>query len=76
MRFLRLSGHEPNLDCCVLCRRDIDGLPAVRLGVDVPKGGIACPACLAGCDPATGRPSPGKLVQMNLEWVQPMLDAR
>lgn len=31
---------------------------------------------IVDCDPATGRPSPGKLVQMNLEWVQPMLDAR
>lgn len=66
MRFLRLSGHGPNLDCCVLCRRDIDGVPAVRLGVDVPKGGVACPACLAGCDPA-GQLSKGTVKQ--LLWV-------
>jgi DNA repair protein RecO (recombination protein O) len=48
MRFLRLSGHDPNLECCVLCRCGIDRISPNRLGVDVAKGGIACPACLPG----------------------------
>jgi aldehyde:ferredoxin oxidoreductase len=28
---------------------------------------------IIGCDPQTGRPSPGKLLEMNLEWVQELL---
>jgi DNA repair protein RecO (recombination protein O) len=52
MRFLRLSGHSPNLEHCVGCRCE---MPAIRpnvLGVDVAKGGIACPACAPACDHA------------------------
>src|SRR5512136_2003832 len=48
MRFLKLSRHDPNLECCVLCRRGVDRIPPGRLGVDVAKGGIACPSCLPG----------------------------
>jgi aldehyde:ferredoxin oxidoreductase len=28
---------------------------------------------IIGCDPQTGRPSPGKLLEMNLEWVEELL---
>ena len=66
MRFLRLSGHDPNLECCVLCRREVDRIPPTRLGVDVAKGGIACPSCLPGFSDA-GRLSKGTIKQ--LLWV-------
>jgi DNA repair protein RecO (recombination protein O) len=46
MRFLRLSGHSPNLDWCVVCRRKTADILSDVLVVDVAKGGIACPACL------------------------------
>ena len=29
-----------------------------------------------GCDPETGRPSKGKLLEMNLEWVEELLASR
>jgi DNA repair protein RecO (recombination protein O) len=66
MRFLRLSGHDPNLACCVLCRREVDCIPPGRLGVDVVKGGIACPTCLPGF-PEAGQLSKGTAKQ--LLWV-------
>jgi DNA repair protein RecO (recombination protein O) len=46
MRFLRLSGHSPNLERCVVCQRGTPAIPSDVLAVDVSKGGIACPACL------------------------------
>jgi len=30
---------------------------------------------IIGCDPLTGRPSPAKLLEMNLEWVEDLLSA-
>lgn len=30
---------------------------------------------IINCDPQTGRPSPGKLLELNLEWVAAMLDS-
>jgi DNA repair protein RecO (recombination protein O) len=52
MRFLRLSGHSPNLEQCVGCRCEMPAIRPDRLGVDIPKGGIACLACTPACDPA------------------------
>ena len=31
---------------------------------------------IIGCDPRSGRPSPGKLLEMNLEWVEELLDTK
>jgi DNA repair protein RecO (recombination protein O) len=66
VRFLRLSGHDPNLECCVHCRREVDRIPPGRLGVDVARGGIACPSCLPGFTEA-GHLSKGTAKQ--LLWV-------
>jgi len=30
---------------------------------------------IIGCNPQTGRPSPGKLLEMDLEWVEKLLAA-
>lgn len=46
IRFLRLSGHRPNLELCGVCRKAVDALQTDALGVDVAKGGIACFECL------------------------------
>jgi len=51
MRFLRLSGHSPNLEHCVGCRCQMRALRPDVLGVDIAKGGIACPTCASTCDP-------------------------
>ena len=50
MRFLRLSGHSPNLECCVGCRWEMTAIRPGAIGVDVAKGGIACPACCSAVD--------------------------
>ena len=66
MRFLRLSGHSPNLERCVVCQR---GTPAIRsdvLAVDVAKGGIACPACLPA---SVDAPRLAKGTVKQLMWV-------
>jgi DNA repair protein RecO (recombination protein O) len=52
MRFLRLSGHSPNLEQCVGCRRQMPEIRPNVLDVDIAKGGIACQACAPACDHA------------------------
>jgi DNA repair protein RecO (recombination protein O) len=46
MRFLKLSGHSPNLEACVVCRRELDTIRHDTLTAEVAKGGIACPGCV------------------------------
>lgn len=46
IRFLRLSGHHPNLELCGVCRKAVDALQPGVLGVDIAKGGIACLECM------------------------------
>ncbi len=46
MRFLKLSGHSPNLEACVVCRRELDTIRHDTLAAEVAKGGIACPGCV------------------------------
>jgi DNA repair protein RecO (recombination protein O) len=50
MRFLRLSGHSPNLAHCVGCQCELPALWPDMLKVDIAKGGIACSACAPVCD--------------------------
>jgi DNA repair protein RecO (recombination protein O) len=46
MRFLRLSGHSPNLELCGVCRKTVDAIRPEVLGADIVRGGIACLGCL------------------------------
>jgi DNA repair protein RecO (recombination protein O) len=48
MRLLRLSGHSPNLQRCAICLRQVEAIGAEVVGVDIAKGGIACPGCAPG----------------------------
>lgn len=66
MRFLRLSGHSPNLERCVMCQRRVPAIRSDVLAVDVAKGGIACPACLP---PSVDAPQLAKGTVKQLLWV-------
>jgi DNA repair protein RecO (recombination protein O) len=45
MRFLRLSGHSPGLERCMVCQRKTSAIPSDVVVADVARGGIACPGC-------------------------------
>ena len=66
MRLLRLSGHCPNFELCTVCRIALNAMQPDVLGVDVPKGGIACLNCLP-CPTDTPRLSKGTVKQ--LLWI-------
>jgi DNA repair protein RecO (recombination protein O) len=66
MRFLKLSGHSPNLECCVVCRRKTPAIRSEVLAVDVAKGGVACPGCLP---PSLDAPRLAKGTVNQLVWV-------
>lgn len=66
MRLLGLSGHRPNLEHCGVCRRTVDTVRPNRFGVDLAKGGIACPGCLPHA-PEEPHLSKGTIKQ--LKWI-------
>ena len=66
MRFLRISGHSPNLERCGICQREVDAIRPDALGVDVAKGGIACLGCLPR---STDVPHLSKGTVKQLRWV-------
>jgi len=66
MRFLRISGHSPNLERCAICQREVDAMRPDALGVDVAKGGIACLECLPR---STDVPLMSKGTIKQLRWV-------
>jgi len=66
MRFLRLSGHSPNLERCAICQREVDAIRPDVLGVDVAKGGIACLGCMPR---STDGPHLSKGTVKQLRWV-------
>jgi len=66
MRFLRLSGHSPNLERCMVCQRGTPAIQSDVLTVDVAKGGIACPTCLP---PSADAPRLTKGTAKQLMWV-------
>jgi DNA repair protein RecO (recombination protein O) len=66
MRFLRLSGHSPSLERCVVCQRKTPVIRSAVLSVDVAKGGIACPGCLP---PSVDAPRLAKGTVNQLLWV-------
>ena len=66
LQFLKLSGHSPNLDCCSLCRTDLEGPWQQSLGFSVPAGGIVCRKCAA----ASGSVELSRATLKQLLWVQ------
>jgi DNA repair protein RecO (recombination protein O) len=66
MRFLRISGHRPNLERCVVCRRAIEDIRPDLLSVDLVRGGIACRGCVP---PSPEEPLLSKGAAKQLHWV-------
>lgn len=66
MRFLRISGHSPNLERCGVCRKALDLLRPDVLGVDLAKGGVACLKCMPGL---RQEPHLAKGTVKQLQWI-------
>lgn len=45
LRFMRLSGFGPDLQCCQLCRAPLEPRQAARVHFDLRRGGMLCDAC-------------------------------
>ncbi|KPJ76918.1 MAG: hypothetical protein AMJ54_09940 [Deltaproteobacteria bacterium SG8_13] len=45
IRLLALTGHQPNLRQCGICRTDLDQAADSGFQVDLPKGGLICSRC-------------------------------
>lgn len=45
MRFATLTGFRPELDRCNVCGLPVEAIPAGRVAVDIPRGGIVCEGC-------------------------------
>ena len=45
LKFLALSGHNPELCACIVCKKDLDSMDHVRILFDIRQGGILCNAC-------------------------------
>ena len=45
IRLLALTGHQPNLQQCRICRTAVDQIPDKGLRMDLPKGGVVCSRC-------------------------------
>lgn len=45
MRFLTMSGHQPNLTACSLCRKTLDSINQAAVILDLQRGGILCGDC-------------------------------
>ncbi len=48
MRLLYLSGHRPNLQQCVRCRKILETIEAHQVVFDISKGSILCHDCTSG----------------------------
>jgi DNA repair protein RecO (recombination protein O) len=48
MKFLKIAGLQPNLNTCVLCRAQTEGMHANTLSVSLKAGGLVCCDCLPG----------------------------
>jgi DNA repair protein RecO (recombination protein O) len=66
MRFLRLSGHSPNLERCGICQREVDAIRPNTIAMEVGKGGIACLGCLPR---STDAPHMSKGAVKQLRWM-------
>ena len=66
MKFLSLSGINPNLDHCGRCGKTLDDMPGFRLAFDLSGGGLVCDACVRG---EGRRFSLSKGVVKQLKWI-------
>ena len=48
MRLLYLSGHRPNMQQCIRCRKNLLDIEAQQVIFDITKGCILCPGCASG----------------------------
>ena len=67
MRFLIISGFTPNLEYCMVCRRNVDDIDSKRLEFDLSKGGLICDRCVSG-NPRSIRLQKGTIKQ--LQWIK------
>jgi len=67
MRFLRLSGHRPNITACSNCRTALEAIMQDMFTLDLAKGGIICAKCGPG---SQGRLSVSKGTIKRLLWVE------
>lgn len=67
MRFLRLSGHRPNITTCSICRTELEAIMQDRFTLDLAKGGVVCGKCRRG---GQGRLSVSKGTIKRLLWVE------
>lgn len=67
IRLLALTGHQPNLSRCGVCRAELDQTPGRGFQVDLPQGGVIC----TRCSPAAsgGRITLSKGTIKQLMWV-------
>ncbi len=66
MKFLALSGVDPNLDRCGRCGRPMEEMPGPRLTFDLAGGGLLC----NGCAPEGVRSAPlSKGAVKQLKWI-------
>ena len=67
MRFLRLSGHRPNISVCSHCRTALESILQDKFALDLAKGGVICEKCGPG---SQGRLAVSKGTIKRLLWVE------
>lgn len=67
IRFMRLSGFEPNIEYCGSCKTPLDGIEQNKVMFDFKEGRIICQNCTKGDTKYGRRVSKGTLKQ--LFWI-------
>lgn len=47
MRFLMLSGLNPDLKQCMICRKDVETIEADKIAFNLKRGGLVCRNCVS-----------------------------
>lgn len=45
LKFLKLTGHSPELSSCLVCKKKLDDMEHTRVLFDIGQGGILCHGC-------------------------------